>query len=98
MSLFEKFAPLAELRDALAARGPVPSVATPMDDVQNATSAVINGRKVLLAGTNNYLGLTYAPETRAAAIKAIETLGTGTTGSRMASGNYAGHRQLERSF
>jgi 8-amino-7-oxononanoate synthase len=98
MNLFDKFAPLAELRDVLASRGPVPSVATPMDEVHNATSAVINGRKVLLAGTNNYLGLTYAPETRAAAIKAIETLGTGTTGSRMASGNYAGHRQLERSF
>lgn len=98
MNLFDKFAPLAELRDVLAARGPVPSVATPMDEVQNATSAVINGRKVLLAGTNNYLGLTYAPETRAAAIKAIEELGTGTTGSRMASGNYAGHRLLERGF
>jgi len=98
MSLFDKFAPLAELRAALAARGRVPSVATPMDAVQSATAAIIDGRKVLLAGTNNYLGLTFAPETRAAAIKAIEQLGTGTTGSRMASGNYAGHRQLERAF
>jgi len=98
MSLFDKFAPLAELRTALAARGRVPSVATPMDAVQSATTAIIDGRKVLLAGTNNYLGLTFAPETRAAAIKAIEQLGTGTTGSRMASGNYAGHRQLERAF
>jgi 8-amino-7-oxononanoate synthase len=98
MSLFDKFAPLAELRTALAARGRVPSVATPMDNVQSATSAVIDGRKVLLAGTNNYLGLTFAPETREAAIKAIESLGTGTTGSRMASGNYAGHRLLESAF
>jgi 8-amino-7-oxononanoate synthase len=98
MSLFDKFAPLAELRTALAARGSVPSVATPMDNVTSATRAVIGGKKVLLAGTNNYLGLTFAPETREAAIKAIEQLGTGTTGSRMASGNYTGHRQLERSF
>jgi 8-amino-7-oxononanoate synthase len=98
MNLFDKFAPLAELRNALGARGPVPSVATPMDGVQSATSAIINGKRVLLAGTNNYLGLTFAPETRAAAIKAIESLGTGTTGSRMASGNYAGHRLLERTF
>lgn len=98
MSLFDKFAPLAELRNALAARGSVPSVATPMDSVQSATRAVIGGKKVLLAGTNNYLGLTFAPETREAAIKAIEQLGTGTTGSRMASGNYAGHRQLEHAF
>ena len=53
---------------------------------------------VLLAGTNNYLGLTFDPECRAAAIKAVQELGTGTTGSRMASGNYAGHRALEREF
>jgi 8-amino-7-oxononanoate synthase len=98
MKLFEKFAPQAELRDALAARSSVPSVATPMDEIHSATEAVIDGRRVLLAGTNNYLGLTFAPETRAAAIKAIETMGTGTTGSRMASGNYAGHRLLEREF
>lgn len=98
MTLFDKFAPLAELRAQLAALGSVPSVATPMDAVQSATEAVIDGKRVLLAGTNNYLGLTFAPETRKAAIEAIETLGTGTTGSRMASGNYAGHRLLEREF
>jgi len=98
MSLLEKFAPLAELRGALAASGSVPSIATPMDEVLSATEAVIDGRKVLLAGTNNYLGLTFDPECQAAAIKAVQTLGTGTTGSRMASGNYAGHRALEREF
>lgn len=98
MSLLSKFAPLAELRAALTARGRVPSVATPMDAVNSATEAIIDGRKVLLAGTNNYLGLTFAPETREAAIHAINTLGTGTTGSRMASGNYADHRALEKDF
>jgi 8-amino-7-oxononanoate synthase len=98
VTLFDKFAPLAELRNQLAARGSVPSVATPMDAVQSATEAVIDGRRVLLAGTNNYLGLTFARETRDAAIAAIQQLGTGTTGSRMASGNYAGHRLLEREF
>ena len=98
MTLFDKFAPQAELRAALAERSKVPSVATPMNGVQSATEAIIDGRRVLLAGTNNYLGLTFAPETRAAAVEAIQTLGTGTTGSRMASGNYAGHRLLEREF
>jgi 8-amino-7-oxononanoate synthase len=98
MSLFAKFAPLADLRRQLERAGPVPSVATPMDAVQSATEAIINGKPVLLAGTNNYLGLTFAPETRAAAIDAINRLGTGTTGSRMASGNYDGHRRLERQF
>ena len=98
MSLLSKFEPLAELRAALAGSGRVPSVATPMDAVHSATEATIDGRRVLLAGTNNYLGLTFAPETREAAIHAIQTLGTGTTGSRMASGNYADHRALERDF
>jgi 8-amino-7-oxononanoate synthase len=98
MTLLAKFAPLAELRAALVGRGRVPSVATPMDAVHSATEATIDGRRVLLAGTNNYLGLTFDADCRAAAIKAVETLGTGTTGSRMASGNYAGHRALEREF
>jgi len=98
MSLFDKFAPQAELRTQLAASGRVPSVATPMESVLSATEAEIGGRRVLLAGTNNYLGLTFAPETRQAAIDAINSLGTGTTGSRMASGNYAGHRALEQEF
>jgi 8-amino-7-oxononanoate synthase len=98
MTLLAKFAPLAELRAALAGSGRVPSVATPMDAVHSATEATIDGRRVLLAGTNNYLGLTFAAETREAAIHAINTLGTGTTGSRMASGNYADHRALERDF
>jgi 8-amino-7-oxononanoate synthase len=98
MSLLAKFAPLAELRAALVGRGRVPSIATPMDAVHSATEATIDGRRVLLAGTNNYLGLTFDPDCRAAAIKAVETLGTGTTGSRMASGNYSGHRALEREF
>jgi 8-amino-7-oxononanoate synthase len=98
MSLLDKFAPLGELRAALAGSGRVPSVATPMEAVNSATEAIIDGRKVLLAGTNNYLGLTFDPACQAAAINAVQTLGTGTTGSRMASGNYAGHRALEQEF
>jgi 8-amino-7-oxononanoate synthase len=73
-------------------------IATPMDSVQSATRAVIGGRSTVLAGTNNYLGLTFDAELRAAAVAAIEATGTGSTGSRMASGNYAGHRELERAL
>lgn len=98
MSLLDKFAPLRALRAALGGPGEVPSVATPMDEVHSATEATIGGRRVLLAGTNNYLGLTFDAQCRAAAIEAIQSLGTGTTGSRMASGNYAGHRGLERAL
>jgi len=98
VSLLERFASHRALRAALEANRRVPPIATPMDAVHSATSATIDGRRVLLAGTNNYLGLTYDAECRAAAIAAIEALGTGTTGSRMASGNYAGHRELERAL
>jgi 8-amino-7-oxononanoate synthase len=99
VSLFDKFEALAQLRSALGDDSKRPSsVATPMDEVQSATSAIIGGRRVVLAGTNNYLGLTFDDECRAAAIRAIESMGTGTTGSRMASGNYAGHRELERAL
>jgi 8-amino-7-oxononanoate synthase len=98
LSLLDKFAPLRSLQAALGADADVPPVATPMDHVHSPTEATIHGNRVLLAGTNNYLGLTFDAKCRAAAIDAINALGTGTTGSRMASGNYADHRGLERAF
>jgi len=96
MSLLDKFAVQRARQAGLAGTGRVAPIATPMDEIHSATSASINGRRMILAGTNNYLGLTYDPDCCAAAISAIEALGTGTTGSRMASGNYAGHRALEQ--
>lgn len=98
MSLLDKFATSRGLQASLAESSRTAPIATPMDDVHSATSATIDGRRVILAGTNNYLGLTFDAECRAAAIAAIEALGTGTTGSRMASGNYAGHRALEEAL
>jgi 8-amino-7-oxononanoate synthase len=95
VSLLDKFAAQRALQASLAEIGSVSPIATPMDAVHSATSATIGGRLMVLAGTNNYLGLTYDAACRAAAIAAIEAQGTGTTGSRMASGNYAGHRALE---
>lgn len=98
MSLLDKFALQRDLAASLADSSRTLPIATPMDEVHSATSATINGQRVILAGTNNYLGLTYDADCRAAAIAAIESLGTGTTGSRMASGNYAGHRALEHAL
>jgi 8-amino-7-oxononanoate synthase len=51
---------------------------------------------LILAGTNNYMGLTFDPDCIAAASQAAQRLGTGTTGSRMANGTYSGHVQLEQ--
>ncbi len=95
MSLFEKYKGAAEARAGLIGEGPAP-IATPIDNVLSATRGIIGGREVILAGTNNYLGLTFHPAVVAAGRDAVETLGTGTTGSRMANGSYAAHEALER--
>jgi 8-amino-7-oxononanoate synthase len=98
VTLLDKFAPQKALQASLAELGGVAPIATPMDAVHSATAATVGGRTMVLAGTNNYLGLTYDADCRAAAVEAIETQGTGSTGSRMASGNYAGHRALEKAL
>ncbi|MDT8438468.1 MAG: aminotransferase class I/II-fold pyridoxal phosphate-dependent enzyme [Wenzhouxiangellaceae bacterium] len=97
MSLFDKFAPLAAARSSLGADG-VPPIATPIEDIHSAATGVIDGHEVILAGTNNYLGLTLDPEVVAAAREALEHYGTGTTGSRMANGSYHAHQALEHEF
>lgn len=55
----------------------------------------IGGRKVIMAGSNNYLGLTAHPEVKEAAIKAIEKYGTGCSGSRYLTGTLDLHVELE---
>lgn len=94
MSLFDKFQALAASRAGLGDEGPAP-IATPIERVLSATRGIINGREVILAGTNNYLGLTFHPAVIKAAQEAVASLGTGTTGSRMANGSYATHQALE---
>jgi 8-amino-7-oxononanoate synthase len=94
MSLFDKFQQTRAGRKALAERGVTSNVV--MEKVISPTEAVINGRPMILAGTNNYLGLTFDPDCIDAAANAVRELGTGTTGSRMANGTYAGHIQLEQ--
>jgi 8-amino-7-oxononanoate synthase len=97
MALFDRFAPLMQSHDAIKAIGADP-FGVRMDRVLSPTEAVINGRRTLLAGTNNYLGLTFDPACIAAARSAMETFGTGTTGSSIANGSYGGHRALERAL
>jgi 8-amino-7-oxononanoate synthase len=94
MSLFDKFEQIAAARQPLVERGIRSNVV--MEKVISSTEAIINGRPVILAGTNNYLGLTFDPDCIEAASVAIREQGTGTTGSRMANGTYNDHVQLER--
>ena len=60
------------------------------------TRAIINGRETILAGTNNYMGMTFEPTCIAAGQQALAAFGTGTTGSRIANGTYDMHQALER--
>jgi 8-amino-7-oxononanoate synthase len=55
----------------------------------------INGKKMIMAGSNNYLGLTANPRVKEAAIKAIEKYGTGCSGSRYLTGTIDLHIELE---
>ena len=95
MALFDKFKPLADARELLAQSG-VDSIHVTMEKVVSATEAVVDGEPMILAGTNNYLGLTFNPDCIEAACRAARELGTGTTGSRVANGTYAGHVALEK--
>ena len=95
MSLFDKFKPLIDIRAELDRAGVMPFGAV-TEKILSPTEAIVNGQKVILAGTNNYLGLTFEPECIEAGQKALAEQGTGTTGSRMANGTFAGHIALEQ--
>jgi 8-amino-7-oxononanoate synthase len=56
---------------------------------------MIEGRKIIMAGSNNYLGLTADPRIKEAAIKAIQKYGTGCSGSRYLTGTLDLHIELE---
>lgn len=56
----------------------------------------IEGKKKIMAGSNNYLGLTSHPKVKEAAIKAIEKYGTGCSGSRYLTGTLDLHIELEK--
>lgn len=55
----------------------------------------IEGKKIVMAGSNNYLGLTAHPKVKEAAIKAVEKYGTGCSGSRYLTGTLDLHIELE---
>lgn len=56
---------------------------------------VIQGRELLMAGSNNYLGLSLDPRVREAAVRAVETYGTSCSGSRFMNGTLDLHEKLE---
>ncbi len=66
----------------------------PLSD-NEGTEVVYHGHRLIMCGSNNYLGLTTDPRVREAAIKAVEKYGTSCTGSRFLNGTLELHEQLE---
>jgi len=95
MGLYDKFSRLTQDRKQFQADGLNP-FGTCIDEVYSATEGRIGNQKIVLAGTNNYLGLTFDAQAIAEGQAALAAQGTGTTGSRMANGSYGSHLQLEQ--
>ena len=64
-------------------------------DYHDGPEAVIDGKRVTMFGSNNYLGLTTHPKVREAAVAAIHAFGTSMTGSRFVNGSIKMHGEFE---
>jgi 8-amino-7-oxononanoate synthase len=93
MDIFEKCPSFTAAREAMA--GNYYPFFIPMTD-NEGSEAIYQGRRVIMCGSNNYLGLTTHPKVRRAAIDAIHRYGTSCTGSRFANGTLELHEQLEQ--
>jgi 8-amino-7-oxononanoate synthase len=92
VDLFEKCYGYTEAKDAIA--GGYYPYFIPLTD-NEGTEAVFQGHRLIMCGSNNYLGLTTHPRVRQAALAAIERYGTSCTGSRFLNGTLEMHEQLE---
>jgi 8-amino-7-oxononanoate synthase len=59
------------------------------------TKVVMEGKELIMAGSNNYLGLSWDPRVKEAAIAATKTWGTSCSGSRFLNGTLSLHEELE---
>ena len=94
MDIFEKCAEATEYESGLKKSGYYfffRKLESPQD-----SEVVVNGKRVIMIGSNNYLGLTNHPRVKEAALKAIEKYGSGCAGSRFLNGNLGIHEELER--
>ena len=93
MDIFAKCPEFTDAKEAIAA-GFYPYF-IPMEG-NEGTEAIFQGRRLIMCGSNNYLGLTMDPRVRGAAEAAIRKYGTSCTGSRFLNGTLEMHEQLER--
>ena len=92
MDIFEKCYGYTEAKEAIA-NGSYPYF-IPMSESEG-TEAVFQGHRLIMCGSNNYLGLTTDPRVHQAAIEAVERFGTSCTGSRFLNGTLELHEKLE---
>jgi 8-amino-7-oxononanoate synthase len=97
MDLLAKLQGIAERHARVKALG-LDGIGAVSEQILSPTRAIIGGRETILAGTNNYMGITFDPDCIAAGQKALAEFGTGTTGSRIANGSFAMHGELEHEF
>ena len=94
MDIFEKCVKAIEYESGLREAGTYfffRKLESPQD-----SEVVVNGKRVIMVGSNNYLGLANHPRVKEAAINAIEKYGTGCAGSRFLNGNLDIHEELEK--
>jgi 8-amino-7-oxononanoate synthase len=94
MDIFEKCAKATEYESGLKESGYYfffRKLESPQD-----SEVMVNGKRVIMIGSNNYLGLTNHPRVKEAALKAIEKYGSGCAGSRFLNGNLEMHEELEK--
>jgi 8-amino-7-oxononanoate synthase len=94
MDVFEKCSKVIEQTRELKAKGNY-FFFRKIESAQDA-EVTVGGKRVIMAGSNNYLGLTSHPRVKEAAIKAIEKFGSGCAGSRFLNGNLEIHEELEK--
>jgi len=93
MDIFEKSKSFTIAREAIK-DGYYPYF-IPLDE-NEGTEVVYKGHRLIMCGSNNYLGLTTHPKVRQAACNAVERYGTSCTGSRFLNGTLEMHEELER--
>ncbi|MCA9314357.1 MAG: pyridoxal phosphate-dependent aminotransferase family protein [Planctomycetes bacterium] len=93
MDLFEK-AYRYHRADDLRSAGLYPYFRA-IQESAGGTNVVIDGRRMVMAGSNNYLGLTHDPRVVEAAQRAVRDFGTGCTGSRFLNGTLRIHEEME---
>jgi 8-amino-7-oxononanoate synthase len=93
MDVFEKCLKIYETTQGLRASGHY-FFFRKLESAQDS-EVVVSGKRVIMIGSNNYLGLTSHPRVKEAAIKAIEKFGSGCAGSRFLNGNLEIHEELE---